>query len=611
VAQDFKPDAGAFDMPPNIATGYHVQHARTQTGLLKQTQVSAVNPDATLLTIGYGYDPLGRLTSVRTADPGALATVAGGAVYDAHDRLIQLTLANGLVGQWTYSRETDRLETLQYATAGSDPLTQLRYVYDDNDNPTSELHRRLGQVVLRKDHVYDSLDRLSQTDVTTGTTTSRTQYQYTNHGNLLRAGNDQYRYDAPSPDAVSSLATQGGPERTFVYDDDGLLARENRRNTNGTNVVREFSYTAAGIVSAFTSRDVDAQGTVRRTTTTTIFTDEQGQRLARQTRGAGAVSTVISLPGIGELRLEDRAFVARFAIGTMPVAEEWRALADGSRRAESRVLLTDLRDSVIATATMSDAAAYAEGTEYDAWGRRVAIGALKPPLHAFVGIEPDQDGDVYQLGPRLYDASLRRFLSPDPLMLFSPSRAISEGVALNLFAYARNNPVTLIDADGLDGKRGAKQPKDTKDKSLSDDDYILIRNMDNHDAQRFKELRARGMTQAGAAVEVEEERAQAERELSERQEARVSEQLDHAQDQRDFARMQETRIKAIHEAHLKETWGEALVRQVKELPSIIQRDAARLKEQIFGKEEKAKTDQGKADQKEQEKKDKEKKDQDK
>jgi RHS repeat-associated protein len=61
----------------------------------------------------------------------------------------------------------------------------------------------------------------------------------------------------------------------------------------------------------------------------------------------------------------------------------------------------------------------------------------------FTGEEEGLDDGLYLLGPRAYDPSLLRFLSPDPMI---PDPAMSIGY--NRYAYAFNNPVNLVDPSG-------------------------------------------------------------------------------------------------------------------------------------------------------------------
>lgn len=71
--------------------------------------------------------------------------------------------------------------------------------------------------------------------------------------------------------------------------------------------------------------------------------------------------------------------------------------------------------------------------------------------HRFTGKYLDDATGLYYYGARYYDASLGRFVSPDPLYMSDPERCATNPIACNLFSYANNNPMAFIDPTGLDG----------------------------------------------------------------------------------------------------------------------------------------------------------------
>lgn len=75
--------------------------------------------------------------------------------------------------------------------------------------------------------------------------------------------------------------------------------------------------------------------------------------------------------------------------------------------------------------------------------------------HSFTGKERDSESGLDNFGPRYFGSSLGRFQSPDPLYI--ELHRLVDPQQLNLYAYARNNPLTFTDPTGLDitctGKR--------------------------------------------------------------------------------------------------------------------------------------------------------------
>ncbi len=63
----------------------------------------------------------------------------------------------------------------------------------------------------------------------------------------------------------------------------------------------------------------------------------------------------------------------------------------------------------------------------------------------------DADLGADRMGVRDYDARIARFLQPDPLYLEHPEKCIEHVVDCNLYTYARNNPIQIVDPTGEDG----------------------------------------------------------------------------------------------------------------------------------------------------------------
>ena len=85
---------------------------------------------------------------------------------------------------------------------------------------------------------------------------------------------------------------------------------------------------------------------------------------------------------------------------------------------------------------------------YDAWGRPISclgtmantLGKINP--FRYRGYVYDEETELYYLRSRLYSPEVCRFLSADPRMLLMTLYGI------NQYAYCRNAPIFLVDADG-------------------------------------------------------------------------------------------------------------------------------------------------------------------
>jgi RHS repeat-associated protein len=166
---------------------------------------------------------------------------------------------------------------------------------------------------------------------------------------------------------------------------------------------------------------------------------------------------VIDFAGLAEVRPDDAPggiFLSRLSVSNSTAVEEARSLATGERlAARSGYLHKDLRGSVVAQSTFEKKSAVelVAGTDYEPWGDKLGVGTLAAPVHAFLDREPDPGLGYYQLGARVYDPKLRRWISPDPLLLALPELDTGSAAQLNLYAYGLNNPVRYVDPNGMDG----------------------------------------------------------------------------------------------------------------------------------------------------------------
>ncbi|XXY12321.1 RHS repeat-associated core domain-containing protein [Sorangium sp. So ce216] len=99
-----------------------------------------------------------------------------------------------------------------------------------------------------------------------------------------------------------------------------------------------------------------------------------------------------------------------------------------------------------------DAGEEVERLHYEPFGRRIdadgkALGASRSEKnevrHGFTGHRHDEELGLIDMRGRLYDPSLRRFLTPDPFVT-----APLWGESYNRYSYVMNDPVNLVDPTG-------------------------------------------------------------------------------------------------------------------------------------------------------------------
>lgn len=125
------------------------------------------------------------------------------------------------------------------------------------------------------------------------------------------------------------------------------------------------------------------------------------------------------------------------------------------------------------------------------------IAVYDASTHKFTGKERDAESGLDYFGARYDASSLGRFMTPDPFNIFAlkPKQFlswISNPQRWNKYAYALNNPVTLIDPDGLNAcdtnnDSTCKVTITIKDRSTDkngkyNDQYTNVKNQQNYNA---------------------------------------------------------------------------------------------------------------------------------
>jgi len=369
-------------------------------------RATMTDPDGGLTN--YGYDPLGRLL---TADgPAGVTTYE----YDAIGARSRRISPNGSVTDYTFDA-ADRLLSIENSTSGSAVISSYAYTYDGAGNRLSVT----DAVANVTGYTYDALGQLVNVDYPSGESVS---YAYDPAGNRLTESHDavttNYAYDADY-----RLLTAG--TTTYAYDSNGNLTQK----TEGTDVTG-YQYDYENRLTQTTLPDAsqvshqyapygdrltrtDGDGTTyffQDINDVLLEMDGTGSTLARYTHG----------PGIDEPIVVDR--------GGTPSFYHYDGLG-------SVTSLSDATEGTVATYT------------YDVFGAITGQTGSVENRYTFTGREYDADTGLYYLRARYYDPEAGRFTSPDPW-----GASLTE---LNPYAYARNNPATLVDLFG--GRSGGRR----------------------------------------------------------------------------------------------------------------------------------------------------------
>jgi RHS repeat-associated protein len=437
--------------------------------------------------IGYSYDSRGLLTRKDYADGSQTAftydargnlltaTDSRGTIvmdYDSADRLTKITYPGGRFLEFTYDAGGRRTKSVD-----QDGFT-VNYQYDAAGRLAGLTD---GSDAVIVDYSYNNAGYLVRKDLGNGTFTT---YEYDRAGQLLELINHapggavnsffEYTYDAEG--RRTSVTTEGGVT-TYGYDLIGQLTSV--ALPGGREIFYDYdaagnriSVTDNGVVTNYTVNDLNQYVQVG----TTFYTYDADGNLSSKTDGANTTSYTFddesqligSIGPDGVWSYEYNPFGDRMAAiydgqrteylidpaGLGDVVAEYGAGGLIARYVHGFGLVTRTNtggltayydfDAIGNTVGLTNGTgAYVNRYSYLPFGETTTVAAAVPNPFGFVG-----EWGVMEAGAGLsfmrarhYDAAVGQFVSDDPIGL--------AGEDVNLRRYATNNPVSVIDPNGL------------------------------------------------------------------------------------------------------------------------------------------------------------------
>jgi RHS repeat-associated protein len=370
-------------------------------------------------TITYRYDQGNRLTE-------ALDSLAG-AINRTYDDLDGLTSESTPQGTVTYTRNALDQRT-SMTVFGQAAIT---YAYDAANRPTQisqggatvgftyDAANRRATLALPNGvagtYTFDQASHLTSLTYTHGSTTvGDLTYTYDEAGRRTSAGGNLSNHELPL--AIGSASYDAANELTqmdtvkLAYDLDGNLTGDgvNRYTWNARNQLAQVS--AGGTPFA------------------TFQYDGFGRRFSK---AASGLTTQFLYDGPNAVQ-EIAGTTANLLTG-LSVDE----IFTRTDPAGSRSLVTDALGSTLA---LTDASGNVQTQyAYAPFGNTTVSGSPSTNSFQYTGRENDGTG-LYYYRARYYSAALSRFIGEDPLRF--------TGGDINLYAYNRNNPITLTDPFG-------------------------------------------------------------------------------------------------------------------------------------------------------------------
>jgi RHS repeat-associated protein len=283
-------------------------------------------------------------------------------------------------------------------------------------------------------------------------------------------GNWVYAYDGFNRLTCSNLSsngscaspTSGTPTFTYNYDRYGNRWQQNGPNTmlltfntNNNNQMDGYSYDAAGnlLNDRFHSYTYDAESRVIQVDegeSATYVYDADGRRVQKIT-GTVAAQYLLDLDGNTVTELNSSGIWTRGEV--YAGGRHLATYGDGSSGTTYFIQTDWLGSERARVLPNGDVAETCSSLPFG--DGQICSGAPDPTPNHFTGKERDSESGLDNFGARYDASSMGRFMSPDPV--FISADRVLDPQSLNLYAYVRNNPLSLVDPTGLDFYLGCSQ----------------------------------------------------------------------------------------------------------------------------------------------------------
>ena len=435
------------------------------------------------LTAHHEYNPRGYRTILKK-DSSAGAALETRTAMDARGNVTGVTYGNGVTTTRIFDPKTGRAKDIDTVATGGTKIQDNAYVWRSDGLLESRASHVGGTNAKLEEFAYDPLGRLktATTKLNNSATATRTLSQtYHANGNLktktssVGADMDVSSYTSygtraagpyAGPHAVTG-ATIEGNSHTYGYDADGNMTSDQCAATgcddrfiewNGRNLPHRITVGGSRADDTPTARDEFAYGPDgARYHRKTSYMDGETLR-TENTYYVGSFEELLPRAGAAHTSIRQ----TRVTDGVRHVKTTAVSTADDGTKTTNTAKYVDYihKDHLGSVEGATDeAGARTRTLAHDPFGERrkadwtaaltdaeraALAGSSDPRTRGHTGHEHlDRTGFIHR-GGRVYDPTLGRFLSPDPLV---GNRGSAQ--SWNGYSYVSNSPMSFVDPSGL------------------------------------------------------------------------------------------------------------------------------------------------------------------
>ena len=392
---------------------------------------TVVYPDENKTTVKNVYDSMGDLVSIQKKKGDDWDFVANFGDYNALGKIGSTKYPNGVNSDYTY----DVIGRLQTSATSKNALTFLSFSYDwSKANKLlniNDVRKKIDLNKLSQSFTYDEMGRLVKAQGSFG----EDLYTYDIAGNITQMNGDVFAYLSDKQHQLAAICSNNIPlneclrsnenaESSWFYDDAGNLEKK---------VVKD----GAEWKFDFNAKNQLISATKNNKVIETFVYDPFGRRIQKISEDKTVTTYVSSLYNIEE-KPDNKKVSSLYVSGPQGVVASYQS----SSKSLDDIKVRYFHHNHIGSSTLitDETGAVASRTVYNPYGEpdESASSGDQNFRQKFTGKELDSGSNLYYFGARYYDASIGRFISPDPAnQTASP------------YLYAGNDPITNTDPTGL------------------------------------------------------------------------------------------------------------------------------------------------------------------